>query len=166
MTYVLPFLALFFGAATTDPETRAEQVMSGVAKESIPPCERGHSRALARGVLTIRPGETVCLSFRAEGSALSPLSVVDVAGQESTLVVRFWREENTGDMFLALYNPFPNYLQYQATMLLSGSSQHQHTSTCPVLSGHRNVESWNIPVTELRLSAFKLLPDSESVACQ
>src|SRR5262249_49362003 len=122
--------------------------------------------ALAHGVLTVRPGETICLSFRVEGETLSPLAVVDVTKHESTLVVKSWREQDSGDVFLALYNPFSSYLQYQATMLLSGASQHQHTTTCPVLSRRRNVESWNISITELRLSAFKLLTDSESVTCQ
>jgi len=166
MLNVFPFLGLALGATVSDPEARAEQVMSRVAKEPVPSCETGHSEALANGVITIKPGQTICVSFQAQGDILVPTAIVEASEKKETLVIRFWKEDSAGDMFLALFNPFPSPLRYEAYMLLPDSSQHQHTSTCPVLSRRRNVEFWNIPVTELTISNFKLLPESQATACR
>ena len=163
MTYTLLLAALLAGA-TGEPSV--EQIFKKIATDPIPACTTGHAAALTGGTLTIKPGEIICASVEARGNSIVPVAVASAYKPETTLVIKFWREPNSGDMYLVVFNPFGGYLQYQAAMRLPGNLLPQHTSTCPVLSHRRGIERWPQPVEELVLSDFKLLAESESVSCQ
>ena len=47
---------------TRDPQSNMERVGAELVRGPIPPCQPGHEAALANGVVTIRRGETICLS--------------------------------------------------------------------------------------------------------
>ena len=158
------FLLVAASATAFGSEAATEKVFSRTAAEPVPVCESGHSGALVNGTLTLAPGETVCISLRAKNDSVVPEAVVQDYDPKNTLVVRFWGEG--GAMYLAVYNPLPRVLQYQAAMLWPGSPQYQHTSVCPVLSNRRSIEQWPNSITALSLSQFMLLPDSRSVVCR
>jgi len=163
MIYTLLLAALLAGTAGAPS---VEQVFKKIATDPVPSCEAGHAEALTSGILTIKPDQIICTSVESRGDSIVPVAVVSAYKPETTLVIKFWREPNSGDMYLVVFNPLGGFLQYQAAMRLPGSLLPQHTSTCPVLSHRRGIERWPQPVEELVLSNFKLLPESESVSCQ
>jgi hypothetical protein len=160
-----------FGAATSDSEALATQVFSRVAKEPVPACENSRSDAFSNGTVYLRPGDTICLSLESHGKSITSKVASESTHRENALVIKFWQEPDTGNMFLALYNPLGMDLRYQASMLpldslLQGTSEYQHTSVCPVPSRRRSVEHWNIPIAQVKLSDFSLLPESKTSTCQ
>ena len=165
MPYVLPFLALLFVAEPSDPEQTANEIILRESSKSVPVCESGHAQALSNGVLTIKPGETICVLLHVQGKSVVAKTVVESSSRESTLVVKFWREPAAGEWFLELYNPLGGYLRYQAAMVSPDASKNGHTSTCPVLSRRRGFEYWNYPITQLALSDFEQVSETNSMTC-
>jgi hypothetical protein len=143
-----------------------EKVGIRVAGEPIPECQSGHDSALANGILTIRPGDIICVSLETDGASVSPAVVVASANPKDTLVVKFWQEPGTSNMFLSVHNPLSSFLQYRAEILRPGSLQYEYTSSCPVLAHLMGLENWPFPIAELGLSNFKLLPDSKAIECK
>ena len=163
MTRILFLLALAsvtaFGAEST-----TEQIYVRASTEPVPACETAHAGVLADGIVSLKPGETICLSLRAVGNSVVPTTATQSHDQKNTLVLKAWYE--AGATFLVVYNPLPVFLGYQAALQQSVGAQSQHTSVCSVLPLRRGIERWPYPIVTLSLSEFKLLPDSKSVVCQ
>jgi len=140
------------------PLTRAAKAAIKDLEAGIPRCESGHEHALSGGIVTIRPGETICLGMREEGSALLPTQVVaPPVDPARTIILRSWRDGN--DTFLTVHNPFPEQIKYRAGILLPGEQRHRKTSSCPVPSGRSSLEHWPHPIVEFLLTDFHFAPD-------
>jgi hypothetical protein len=101
-----------------------------------------------------------------QGDSVVPVAVVSTANPTNTLVVRLWQESGTNEMFLTLHNPLNTFLAYQANLLRPGTSQRQYTSSCPVLSHRLGIEQWPYQVSEITLSNFTSLPESNDMVCK
>ena len=163
MTRILLLLALS-SATVFGAEPTTEQVYVRASTEAVPVCETAHPGVLAKGIVTLKPGETVCLSLRVIGNSVVPTASTQSHDPKNTLVLKAWYE--AGATFLVVYNPLPEFLGYQAALQQSVGAQSQHTSVCSVLPLRRGIERWPYPIAALSLSEFKLLPDSKSVICQ
>jgi hypothetical protein len=146
--------------------TNFERIGLDAAKAPRPSCEQGREGALANGAITIRPGETVCFTVRAEGNSIAPSEVVASDSPDSTVVLSFWLDPTTSDAVLTIYNPLGEFLIYRAHMLLPGATQLEYTSSCPVLSKRMGIEHWPYPIAELTLSSFETAPDSATITCK
>jgi hypothetical protein len=158
-------LTLLTGCASAPPST-LEGIGLRVAGEAPPSCESGHESALSDGSVTIRPGQTICLTVQVQGSSVVPIAVVPTADSDNTLILKFWQEPGTGDAVLTVHNSLATFLSYKAHMLRPNSSQSEYTSSCPVLSKRFGLEHWPHPIAELTLSSFESLPESETITCQ
>ena len=166
MKFGIFYLALLLSGATLAQDSLMERVGIRVAKESPPSCETGHEGALAGGAVTILPGETICLKVKVTGDFVTPVAVVDVADPADTLILKFWQEPGTHDMFLTLHNPLNAFLTYKAFMLRPGNLQREYTTSCPVLSKRLGIEQWPHLVNELTLSDFASIPESKKIGCR
>jgi hypothetical protein len=161
---ILLGVLLVVGSAAA--QSTMDKVGLRVAAEPKPACQSGHDNALSNGVITIRPGETICVALQANGMSVVPARVVASATSQDTMVVKFWQEPGTNKMFLSVHNPLHGFLRYRAEMVRPGSLQYQYTSTCPVLSDRLGIENWPFPITALNLSNFETLPDSKTMECK
>src|ERR1700759_2792589 len=88
-----------------------ERVLVRTVKEPIPVCQSGLEGSLVDGVVTIRPGEAICVHLETRGDEVVPTGVVTSA-DEATLVVRLWQEPGLeGNTFLSLHNPLDALLR-------------------------------------------------------
>ena len=158
-------LVLVAGCASAPPPT-LDDIALRVAGEASPSCEAGHERALFDGSVTIRPGQTICVTVQVEGHSVIPTAVVPSADSGNTLVLKFWQEPGTGDSVLTVHNPLATFLSYKAHMLRARSSRSEYTSSCPVLSKRFGLEHWPYAIAELKLSGFESLPESETITCR
>jgi hypothetical protein len=166
MKRVILLGALLVAGCASAPKSTMDSVGLRVVAEPVPACQSGHDDALSNGMITIRPGETICVVLEVKGTSVSATRVVTSANPQNTLVVKFWQEPGTNDMFLSVHNPLNSYLRYQAEMLRSGSLQYAYTSSCPVLSRRLGIENWPFQIAVLNLSNFKVLPDSNTMECK
>lgn len=144
------FGALAAGCAATPYTTAASAAVEAV-EAGVPACEPGHEGALSNGVVTIRPGETICLAMREDGSTPRPTGVVATgSGSASTIVLRSWQSGE--GVFLTAHNPFPEQVKYRAGVLIPGEQHFRRTSSCPVLSNHMSLEHWPHPIVALVLA--------------
>ena len=147
-------------------ESSMERVDKRVVAEPVPVCQPGHQGALFNGSVTLKPGDTICLTLAAKGASVVPVAVVDVADPRDTLVLRFWREGEPAGTYLTVQNPLETYLRYDASMLRAGALQREHTSSCPVLSRRKAVEQWPFAINELTLAAFAPEPETKQLSCR
>jgi len=147
-------------------ESSMERVGKRLLGDPAPACQAGYEGSLAGGAVTILPGQTLCLKLELRGESVLPVSVVSVANPEDTLILKFWQEPGTDEMFLSLHNPLSTFLRYQAYMLRPGQQEREYTSSCPVLSKRIGVEQWPHLVSEITLSGFTSLPESKALSCQ
>lgn len=89
MRLVIFLVAFLFAGCALAPKSTMETVDIRVAGEPAPKCQSGHDNALSNGVLTIRPGDTICVSLKANGASVTPVQVVTSANPKDTLVVKF-----------------------------------------------------------------------------
>ena len=157
-------LTLLTGFASA-PAT-IEQIGVRDSGEVHPPCEPGHENSLSGGSVTIRPGETICLTIQVQDSSVVPVAVVTTANPQNTLILQFRQRPGTSDMVLTVHNPLPTFFRYKAHMLLPGSAGYEYTSSCPVLSKRQGIEHWPHAITALRLSDFSSLPELGTMTCQ
>jgi hypothetical protein len=162
----IAFLSLAFLTGCASAPATFEQIGVREAGKAPPTCERGHESSLSGGTVTIRPGETICLTIQAQGDLVVPTAIVDTANPADTLILKFWQEPGTTDMVLTVHNPLPTFFQYKAYMLRPGTAGYEYTSSCPVLSKRLGIEHWPHTISALRLSDFASLPDSDSMTCQ
>jgi len=165
MRRVLILGLLVLGGCASAPKSTMEKVGVRVAAEPAPACQSGHDSAISNGVITIRPGETICVTLEANGTSVAPTRVVPSTTPQDTLVVKFWQEPGTNEMFLSVHNPLGNFLKYQAQILRPDSLQYEYTSSCPVMPRLLGIENWPFPIAVLSLSNFKLLPDPKTAEC-
>ena len=158
-------LALLAGCASAPPSTM-EDIALRVAPEAPPSCELGREGALSNGSITIRPGQVICLTVQVDGSSVFPIAVVPKADAPNTIILKFWQEPGTGDMVLTVHNSLATFLTYRAHMLRPDSSRAEYTSSCPVLSRRFGLEHWPHLISELILSDFGSLPESERITCR
>lgn len=155
-----------FGCAAARTRSPQEVALAAV-KAGVPTCTPGHDDALSSGVVTIRPGETLCLAVRAEETAVVPIGVLSSPGGETPMiVVRAWQEPGGVDVFLSTHNPFAENLKYRAGMLLPAEQRHHSTSTCAVIANGVGVESWPHAITEIILADFRLVGSSPELMCE
>jgi hypothetical protein len=154
--------ALIAGCTATP---NLERVALQSAQEPPPECQLGREAALIKDVVTVRPGETICISVEVRGNRIVPLKVESAATQ-STIVFKAWRDGN--DTFLRVQNPLSTYLRYEAAMARADRAfQLEYTSTCPVLSGGRfALEHWPYPIAAFALSSFTAMPESDQMECK
>ena len=148
---------LVSSCASTLPEN-VERASLQAAEAPKPACESGHEAALNDGVVTIRPGQVVCVQLRVESDAIVPVAIVSESNLDSTLVLKSWIEAASSDTFLTLHNPLDLLLRYEANMVRLNEAQAEYTSSCPVLSLRLSLEHWPYPISELRLSNFSIEP--------
>ena len=160
------FLASCKSPAPALTQSSLERVGLRTAAEPVPECESGHDAALSDGVLTFRPGETICVRLEVREDTVVPAEVVSTSSAESTLVVKAWIEPGSTETFLSLHNPLASYLRYQAHLVRAGSEQSEYTSSCPVLSGRLAVEQWPYAIRTFILSDFRLIPESDEMECR
>jgi len=153
-------------AIPASEQSSLERVGIRTVAEPKPSCEAGHDAALSEGVLTLRPGDTICVRLEVHENSVVPAEVVTTSTAENTLVVRAWIEPGTSETYLSLHNPLASFLRYEAHLVQVGSKQSEYTSSCPVLSGRIGIEQWPYAVSSFSLSGFKLLPESGQLACQ
>ena len=134
--------------------------------ELRPACEAGHDDALTTGVLTIRPGQTICVQLRVDGDKVVPLAVVSIDGASNTLIVKSWSEADGPETFLSIYNPLDTFLRFELNMHLPGARKPKYTSSCPALPGGSGNEQWPFQVDAFSMSGFRLLPESEYFVCR
>jgi hypothetical protein len=146
------------------PTTRGVGIRT--VREGIPACEPGHEGALADGVVTIRPGETICLAVEVRGESVTPLAAVAPREPQGVVVLRFWQERGTEQMYLSVHNPLETALLYEATMLLPGDTSGQHTSTCPVGAKVVGIEQWPHRIARLRLTRFQTMAWTKPLPCR
>ena len=166
MKRVILLVAFLLAGCASVPKSTMETVGIRVAGEPVPECQSGHDNALSNGALTIRPGDIICVSLKTNGASVTPAQVVASADPKDTLVVKFWQEPGTSNMFLSVHNPLGSFLQYRAEMLRPGSLQYEYTSSCPILARLLGIENWPFPIAALSLSDFKVLPDSKTIQCK
>jgi hypothetical protein len=166
MRSALIVVAILLGGCASAPKSEMERVALKVVADPKPSCQSGHEGALSGGALTILPGETICVSLQVRGDSVVPGAVVSSANPENTLIVRFWQEAGSGATFLTLHNPLATYLGYQAHLLRLGASQREYTTSCPVLSRRVGIEQWPYQVSEITLSNFASLPESNNMVCK
>ena len=153
-------------ASPAPPQSTLERVAIRTVGEPVPSCEPGHEGALVDGVLTIGPGEAICVQIEVRGDEVVALGVVATATAGNTLVVRSWREPGSSETFMSLHNPLETNLSYEANMLRAGTSQWEYTSSCAVLSRRIGIEHWPYSISQFKLNAFKSLPPSQQIECR
>jgi hypothetical protein len=163
---VLAAFLLLSGCAAKPEQSLMEEVALREVPEPRPKCQEGHGLALDEGIITIRPGEVLCITLRAEGDKVIPVAVTTTDDPNTTLIVRAWHEPGKPDTFMLLHNPLGAFLRYEATMFLPGRSQGEYTSSCPVLSRRMAFEHWPYQISSLKLGKFSLEPDSEQMWCR
>jgi hypothetical protein len=166
MKRVILLVAFSFAGCASASKSTMETVGLRVASEPVPECQSGHDNALSNGVLTVRPGDIICVSLETNGASVSPSQLVASANPKDTLVVKFWQEPGTTNMFLSVHNPLGGFLHYRAELLRPSSLQYEYTSSCPVFAHLLGIESWPFPIAALSLSDFKVLADSKTVQCK
>jgi hypothetical protein len=161
---VAPLLMLVGGCATSMP-AEMKAISLKAASEPMPACESGHDDALVGGVLSIRPGQVICVELGNEGAAVVPVKIVSTRDPKNTLVLSFRQHEDSNNWVLSLYNPLSQFLQYKVQMHRPGQSGFEETSNCPVLSHRLGIEFWPHPIDELRLQDFSAIPESTTMEC-
>ena len=166
--WVSVVVAIFLSAACAQTDlNRTEAVAEQVVENPLPSCEPGHHQALSNGLLHIKPGQTVCVQLKVLGNVVVPSVVVGPNAESSgTLIVRAWPDPRTNATYLYIHNPLERLLQYNASMLRSGSLQWEHTSTCAVLPHRVGFEQWPYPINEFKLGDFVVLPESKQIECK
>ncbi|MHA6205400.1 hypothetical protein ACXU4B_13320 [Dyella soli] len=135
-------------------------------RHGVPACEPGHEDALTDGVIRIRPGETLCVSLDATGDSVTPKAIVPAGDPASLLVLRFWQEPGSSQMFLSVHSPLADDLRYKAFMVRSGSLRQEYTSSCPVLSHRFGIENWPFAISELRITGLVALRGARHMECR
>lgn len=124
------------------------------------------------GNIIIYPGEALEIAFDANDVAhpkfiaVVPNASVSAPG---TLTLEFAQTAGQPYMTLMLNNAVGVALRYDATIYVPAREGMRvvRTSSCPVMSGMTNTESWQHPVVMLELSNFRIEPvsGSSTVAC-
>jgi len=165
MKSVVLVVALLVTGNVLAEEGTVEKAGIKTAEDGVPACEAGHDKALKDGVITIRPGETICVDLQLRGKKVVPMAIVSVASPGKTLILKAWNEPGKPDTLLSLHNPLDAFLRYEAHMLVRGHTEAEYTSSCPVLSGRFGLEHWPYAIKELTLSGFKVIPESDNMEC-
>jgi hypothetical protein len=165
--WILCVLATAAIGCATARKRSPQDVALAAIKAGVPACAPGRAGALSSGVVTVRPGETLCLTVAVEEGAITPVDVVASASEATpVIVVRAWQEPGGEDVFMSIHNPLGENLKYRAGMLLPGESRHRATSSCAVIANGVGVESWPHAVTELVLADFRLIGNSPELMCE
>jgi hypothetical protein len=162
---MLLLLATSAHSAEQAAQSPTERQAIRVVTEAKPTCTAGHEDAVSGGVVTIRPGETICVDLEISGRVVSISGVTSVES-EKTLVLTFRRDTDPPSMILIVRNPLGSFLRYKASLLRSGAANYAYTSSCPVLSRRIGFEQWPYPIDALKLTAFEVLPDAKDMTCQ
>lgn len=157
--------ALLLAGCASAPKSNYVNVAVKATRAPVPACEKGHEAALQNGTVTVRPGQTVCVELRLDGSRVVPVRVVAEIQGDNTLVLRAWQEPVGQETFLSLHNPLDTNLRYKAHMSRSAGSALEYTSSCPVLSRRLGIEHWPYPVVEFQLSQFQAELETETMEC-
>ena len=165
MKSVVLVAALLVTGNVLAEEGTVEKAATKAVEDGPPACEAGHDDALKDGVVTIHPGETICVDLELRGKKVVPVAVVSVASPGKTLILKVWHEPGKPDTLLSVHNPFDAFLRYEAHMLVRGQAEAEYTSSCPVLSKRLGLEHWPYEIKELTLSGFKVLPETGDMVC-
>lgn len=143
----------------TDPMVPLEEVFDGV-----PDCAQTAPAAVAaNGVVSILPGQTVCLSFELDGGYFVPQ--VARALEAGVVVLRLSSSEAKNDARLEVFNPFKGLLRYRVGMRVPGDENYYATSSCSVVGGGFGSELWWHPVDEILVAQFHVLPEGGELVC-
>ncbi len=159
-------LAIILTGCASSPPSTVERVALETVKDPIPECVPGHEGALSNGIVTVRPGETVCIRLEVAGSSVTPAEVVSTNVEGSTLVLRAWSEPGSNFTFLSIHNPLDALLRYEAYLISGRKDSPEYTSSCPVLSHRLGIEHWPYAVTEFTLAGFRTIPETEGIECK
>lgn len=140
------------------PRTSLESIFG-----SIPDCSAALDRVSPAGVVSILPGETICLRLSLVEGAIRPEQVPRIS--PDAIVMRFRVTDGAQGARLQVFNPHASNLKYRAGIRVAGDSNYYSTSSCPVISGGAAFESWGQSIEEILAADFHFLDASDSLVC-
>jgi hypothetical protein len=129
---------------------------------------------VANQYVTVYAGERLFLEAQIHGDQLQPLQVVPfIANPSRTLILKLYQPAyvNTGiyrgpgGMMLTVFNPFNLPLTYKAAIMPADKTQAESTSSCAVMPGKSNYQSWKDPIILVWLTDFHLVRNPKMVPC-
>ena len=132
---------------------------------TIADCVAVPEGAFANGQLTLAPGDIFCLSITVRADEVIVAPVTKPASKKDVLLIKFAREAGTQNHNLFVTNGSEYIIKYHADFRAGHSADWESTSICPVMAGISGIEMWSDPIRQLRLSAFRILPESGDMTC-
>lgn len=121
--------------------------------------------------ISIRPGELLVVEARIMGSQLRELLVQKGAPTAAPILI-FEFEQGAADRVLTIKNSFDHAIKFHIDMRFVGSDEWYQTTSCPLGPSPgggtpfwTNVEHWQDPIAELKLSDFRLVDLNSVGAC-
>lgn len=125
-------------------------------------CDR--EALIEEGVVSVFPGQTVCLDLELEGGFVIP-RVASVQSAHS-LVLTMTSRAAPESTLLRVFNPYSMVLKYRAGMSLPDEGGYYETSSCGVIPGGSALEMWSHPIDEIILGNLHFLENTGSVRCE
>jgi hypothetical protein len=120
-----------------------------------------------QGVASIALGETLYLQADAvtvTGPLLSYAPANNNSSRTITLTASILESSGKPGTMLKVTNPFSKPLSYRALIHVPGANRFEHTSTCPVMPGLTNYESWPYPIVQFALTDFAFTNQQDATA--
>lgn len=113
-------------------------------------------------IVTIFPGETVLLSATIEGDRLTQVRPTDSDAIPALQMQLSQAETGPPTMQLNVRSTFPRAVKFDLDMMLPGADNGAtiYTSSCPVIAGTTNAETWPEPIFQLIATNFRLVDAS------
>lgn len=113
------------------------------------------------GALDIKPGEKLVLSLEADDKGrMTPHVVTDDQGDQPVVTLSFTKSGS--DRILTVKNGYPKTLRFEAVMCVGPRNKCSRTSIMRVLPNLTNLESWDDPITVLKVYHFELNNDQST----
>ena len=128
---------------------------------NTPPVQHGE-------LVTIFPGETLYLHGSLNGDRVTNLTTASSNREPAnTIVLELKQSEDDAGMTLTIHNPFGRILKYRAGLQTLEQDELLMTSICPVAAGGTASEHWPLPIFQLVLANFQLLPEAvNDMSCE
>ena len=114
-------------------------------------------------VVSIFPGQTVCLSFELESGYLVPHATPEPYAD--SVVLRRHESAGGAEPRMAVFNPFALPIKYRAGMRVPDEPRYLATSSCSVIPGGVSSELWWHEIEEIVVANFHFLEDPEAMIC-
>ena len=114
-------------------------------------------------VVSIFPGQTVCLSFELESGYLVPHATPEPYAD--SVVLRRHESAGGAEPRMAVFNPFALPIKYRAGMRVPDEPRYLATSSFSVIPGGVSSELWWHEIEEIVVANFHFLEDPEAMIC-